>query len=119
MTPIVRGRPASIHSTQGRFAKALTIYTFNVNCESQQSKDTHTQTKTNPKCFRDPMYAIFKSRGFKDSKYDIGCLLVMTKTRTKTKTQFYALLVFFRGEYFMGVNIFEVEYFSGVNTFQE
>ena len=61
------------------------------------------------------MYAIFKSRGFKDLKYDIGCLLVMTKTRTKTKTQFYALLglnifqewIFFRSEYFSWVNIFQ------------
>ena len=63
----------------------------------QKDKDTHTQTKTNTKCFQDPMYAIFiKSRGFKDLKYSIGCLLVMTKT--KTKTRFYALL---------GLNIFQ------------
>ena len=65
------------------------------------------------------MYAIFiKSRGFKDLKYYIGCLLVMTKTKTKkkTKTQFYALLgldifqesIFFRGDYFSGVNIFPI-----------
>ena len=84
----------------------------------QKDKDTHTQTKTNTKCFRDPMYAIFiKSRGFKDLKYYIGCLLVMTKT----KTRFYALL---------GLNIFQGSIFSrseggsiffsflGVNIFQ-
>ena len=44
---------------------------------------THTQTKTNTKCFQDPMYAIFfKSRGFKDLRYYIDCLLLMTKTNT-------------------------------------
>ena len=33
---------------------------------------TKTQKKTNTKCFKDPMYAIFlKSRGFKDFKYDM------------------------------------------------
>ena len=33
-------------------------------------KDKDTQTKTNTKCFQDPMYAIFiKSRGFNDLKY--------------------------------------------------
>ena len=81
--------------------------------DKYKDKDTHTQTKTNTKCFQDPMYAIFiKSRGFKDLKYYIGCLLVMTKT----KTRFYALL---------GLNIFQgsifsrSEYFSGVNIFQE
>ena len=53
----------------------------------KKDKDTQTQTKTNTKWFQDPMYAIFvKSRGFKDLKYYIGCLLVMTQT----KTQFYA-----------------------------
>ena len=52
----------------------------------QKDKDTHTQIKTNTKCFQDPMFAIFfKSSGFKDLKYYIGCLLVMTKTKTKTK----------------------------------
>ena len=93
----------------------------------QKDKDTHTQTKTNTKCFQDPMYAIFiKSRGFKDLKYYIGCLLVMTKT----KTRFYALLglnifqgsIFSRSEYFSGVNIFQFsrsEYISGVTIFQE
>ena len=36
-------------------------------------------------CFQDPVYAIFiKSRGFKDLKYYIGCLLVKTKTKTKS-----------------------------------
>ena len=31
-----------------------------------------THTKTNTKCFKDPMYAIFlKGRGFKDFKYDM------------------------------------------------
>ena len=65
--------------------------------DKYKDKDTHTQTKTNTKCFQGPMYAIFiKSRGFKDLKYYIGCLLVMTQT--KTKTQSYALL---------GVNIFK------------
>ena len=47
-----------------------------------KDKDTHTQTKTNTKCFQDAMYAIFiKSREFKDLKCDIGCLLLMTKTK--------------------------------------
>ena len=33
-------------------------------------KDTHTQKKTDTKCFQDLMYAIFiKSRVFKDLKY--------------------------------------------------
>ena len=33
---------------------------------------TKTQTKTNTKCFKDPMYAIFlKIIGFKDFKYDL------------------------------------------------
>ena len=59
--------------------------------------DAQTKANTNTKWFQDPMYAIFvKSRGFKDLKYYIGCLLVMTQT--KTKTQFYA---------FLGVNIFQ------------
>ena len=74
----------------------------------QKDKDTHTQTKTNTKCFQDPMYAIFiKSRGFKDLKYYIGCLLVMTKT----KTRFYALL---------GLNIFQMHiriFFTIQNNF--
>ena len=36
--------------------------------------DTKTQTKTNTKCFKDPMYAIFlKIIGFKDFKY--ACFL--------------------------------------------
>ena len=57
--------------------------------QKDKYKDKDTQTKTNTKCFQDPMYAIFiKSRGFKDLKYYIGCLLVMTKTRTR----FYAML---------------------------
>ena len=58
--------------------------------DKYKDKDTQTQTKTNTKCFQDPIYAIFFiSRGFKDLKYYIGCLLVMTQT--KTKTQLYAL----------------------------
>ena len=76
--------------------------------QKDKYKDTHTQTKTNTKCFEDPIYAIFiKSRGFKDLKYYICCLLVMTKTKTKTKTntktktktRFYALLglIIFQG----------------------
>ena len=66
----------------------------------QEDKYKDTQTKTNTKCFQDPMYAIFiKSRGFKDLKYYIGSLLVMTKT----KTRFYALL---------GLNIFQGSIFS-------
>ena len=45
-------------------------------------KKTKTKTQPNTKCFQDPMYAIFfKGRGFKDLKYYIGCLLVMTKTK--------------------------------------
>ena len=44
----------------------------------KKDKDTHTQTNT--KCFQDPMYAIFiKSRGFKDLRYYIGCLLLVDK----------------------------------------
>ena len=36
-------------------------------------KDTHIQTKTNTKCFQDPMYAKFiKRSGFKYLKYHIG-----------------------------------------------
>ena len=51
--------------------------------DKYKDKDTHTQTKTNTKGFQDLMYAIFiKSRGFKDLKYYIGCLLVMTQTKT-------------------------------------
>ena len=62
-----------------------------------KTKDTQTQAKTNTKCFQDPMYAIFiKIRVFKDLKYYIGCLLVMTKTNTKTK--FHAIL---------GLNVFQ------------
>ena len=35
-------------------------------------KMTKTQTQTNTKCFKDPMYVIFfKSTGFKDFKYDM------------------------------------------------
>ena len=35
-----------------------------------KDKDTHIQTKTNTKCFQDPMYAIFiKINGFKDLEY--------------------------------------------------
>ena len=34
--------------------------------------NTNTQTKTNIKCIKDPMYVIFfKSTGFKDFKYDM------------------------------------------------
>ena len=58
-------------------------------------KDKDTQTKTDTKCFQYPMYAIFiKSREFKNLRYDIGCLLVMKKT----KAQFHALV---------GLNIFQ------------
>ena len=54
--------------------------------DKYKDKGTHTQIKTNTKCFQDPMYAIFiKSREFNNSKCDIGCLLV-------TKAQFYALV---------------------------
>ena len=98
--------------------------------DKYKDKDTQTQTKTNTKCFQDPIYAIFFiSRGFKDLKYYIGYLLVMTKT--KTKTWFYALLglnifqgwILSRSEYLSGVNIFQGwiffrgDYFSGVNIF--
>ena len=52
--------------------------------QKDKYKDTQTQTKTNTKCFQDPMYAIFiKSRGFKDLKYYIACLLVMTETKQR------------------------------------
>ena len=62
----------------------------------RQHGDTQTKANTNTNLFQDSMYAIFvKSRGFKDLKYYLGCLLVMTQT--KTNTQFYACL---------GVNIF-------------
>ena len=38
--------------------------------DKYKDKDTYTQTKTNTKCFQDPMYAIFiKSNGFNDFKY--------------------------------------------------
>ena len=58
--------------------------------DKYKDKDTQTQTKTNTKCFQDPMYAIFiKSRGFKDLKYYIGCLLVMTQTKTKIQFLHY------------------------------
>ena len=55
--------------------------------EKQTYKNTNTktttQTKTNTKWSKDPMYAIFfKTRGFEDLKYYIGCLLLMTKTKT-------------------------------------
>ena len=63
--------------------------------QEDKYKDTQTQTKTNTKCFQDPIHAIFFiSRELKDLKYYIGCVLVMTQT----KTRFYALL---------GVNIFQ------------
>ena len=53
---------------------------------------THRQ-RQKLKCLRDPMYAIFfKSRGFKDLNYYIGCPLVMRKTRTKLK---FGSLLFF------------------------
>ena len=106
--------------------------------QKDKYKDKDTQTQTNTKCFQDPMFAIFiKSRGFKDLKHYIGCLLVMAKT------PFYALLwlnifqegIFFRSKYFSGVTFFQewlfflgeyfqewiffrVEYFSVVNIFQ-
>ena len=52
--------------------------------QKDKDKDIQTQTKTNKKFFQDSMYAIFfKIRGFKDSKYYIDCLLVMTKTKDK------------------------------------
>ena len=51
--------------------------------ETNTYKKTNTKTQTNTKCFQDPMHAIFiKSRGFRDLKYYIDCLLVMTKTKT-------------------------------------
>ena len=50
--------------------------------DKYKDKYTQAQTKTNTKCFQDPIYTIFFiSRGFKDLKYYIGCLLVMTKTK--------------------------------------
>ena len=58
--------------------------------------DTKTQTKTNTKCFKDPMYVIFlKSSGFRDFKYDTDISdkvvmdmdLVDTKTNKTTRTQ--------------------------------
>ena len=72
--------------------------------------ETKTYKKTNTKCFRDPMYAIFfKSRGSKDLKYYIGSLLVMTKTKTKTKCfqdPMYAISIKCRGfkdlKYYIG-----------------
>ena len=52
--------------------------------DTDKDKDTQTQTKTNTKCFEDLMYTIFfKSRGFKDLRYYIGCLLMMTKTKNQ------------------------------------
>ena len=65
---------------------------------SMRHSKTNTQTKTNTKCFKDPMYVIFfKSTGFKDFKYDMDMdmqnMVVMdmdvvdTKTNAKTKTK--------------------------------
>ena len=48
--------------------------------DKYKDKGTHTQTKTNTKCFQDPMYAIFIKS--KNLKCDIGCLLLMKKTKT-------------------------------------
>ena len=69
--------------------------------DKYKEKDTQTPTKTNTKCFQDLMYAIF-------IKYYIDCLLVMTKT--KTKTLFYALL---------GLNIFLGRIFPRIEYFQQ
>ena len=48
--------------------------------DKNKDKDTQTQTKTDTKCFQDPMYAIFIKS--KNLKCDIGCLLLMKKTKT-------------------------------------
>ena len=101
-------------------------------------RQRHTYTdKDKYKVLPRPNVCLFiKSRGFKDLKYYIGCLLVMTKT----KTRFYALLglnnfqgsifsrseyfsvfqewIFFRGDYFSGVNIYPGWIFSVVDIFQ-
>ena len=91
-------RPNVCYIYQKQGVQGFRILYWLFSCDDKdKDKDSKTQTKTNTKCFQDPIYAIFfKSRGFKDLKYYIGCLLVMTQT--KTKTQFYALL---------GVNIFQ------------
>ena len=77
--------------TNHKFSESLSSGDDNDRGEDLQKdkyKDKDTQTKTNTKCFQDPTYAIFfKSRGFKDLKYYIGSLLVMTKTKSKTKTK--------------------------------
>ena len=56
----------------------------------RQHGDTQTKANKNTKLFQDSMYAIFvKSRGFKDLKYYLGCLLVMTQTKTKIQFLHY------------------------------
>ena len=97
-------------------------------------RQRHTYTdKDKYKVLPRPNAIFIKSRGFKDLKYYIGCLLVMTKT----KTRFYALLglnifpgwifsgvdifqgwIFFRDEYFSGVITFHGGIFSGATSFQ-
>ena len=64
----------------------MTMTETNTYKKTNTKTKTHTHTKTNTKWFQDPMYAIFfKSRGFKDLNYYIGCPLVMRKTKTKLK----------------------------------
>ena len=80
-------RPSvSLHGNISFSFQPLTIYLHwdeELHKDKYRDKDTQTQTRTDTKCFQDPIYAIFiKSREFKDLKCNIDCLLVMTKTKT-------------------------------------
>ena len=66
------------------FLKAYHLVMAMTETKTYKNTKTQTQTTTNTKCFQDPMDAIFfKSMWFKDLKYFIGCLLVMTQTKTQ------------------------------------
>ena len=124
MTPIVRGRPASIHSTQGRFAKALTIYTFNVNCESQQSSSpkTHIHKQRQIQSASETQCMLYLSKAGGSRIWNIILAVFLWWQRQRQDFMHYWGWIFFRGQYFPGVNIFQEwiffrsEYFS---VFQE
>ena len=63
--------------------------------DKYKDKDTHTQPKTNTKCFQDPMYYINCLSSCDDKDKD----------RDKDKDK-YTILCIFMGEYFSTVNIF-------------
>ena len=81
----------------------------------QRQRQRHTDTDKYKVLPRPNVYYIFQ----KDLRYYIGCLLMMTKT--KTKTRFYALLGLniFQGWIFSRSDFFISVYFSGVTIFQE